>query len=244
MGSVQAERLAQMMVELAIGPVDGEPETALALLARYAAEYAGAAVGLITCSTGPSPDLVIGSDDRVRRLELHQRQAGDGPVVDALRDGSPGGSASLLEARHRWPTYAPLALEAGFAVVHTLILGRSGTVVGALEVLSEGGQQPDPGQLAVVQALADVATVTLLRDHDLVLAQRLAGQLQEALTSRIPIEQAKGALGQLHGIDPEEAFGLLRGYARSHRRNLTEVAVGWLRSPEQFPELGVDAGSR
>lgn len=238
MSTVGVGRLTQLMVELAGGPGDdAEPAAYLDLLTRHLAECTGSgAVGLLTCSTGPSPGLVAGSDDRVRALELRQQQAGEGPVVDALGSECAGAAVALVDAVERWPIFTPLALEAGFAVVQTLVLSRRDVVLGALDIFT--GQPLEAVQLQVVRGLAELATVTLLRTEELRHAQRLAGQLQEALNSRIVIEQAKGALGQLHGVDPEEAFRLLRSYARGHRLNLNEVAAGWLAHPDQFPELG------
>lgn len=50
-------------------------------------------------------------------------------------------------------------------------------------------------------------------------------QLREALRSRITIEQAKGAVSARLGTTPEVAFELIRGLARSQRRNLQEYAA-------------------
>ncbi|MCL2585830.1 MAG: ANTAR domain-containing protein [Streptosporangiales bacterium] len=55
-------------------------------------------------------------------------------------------------------------------------------------------------------------------------SQRLAGQLQAALDSRVVIEQAKGAVSARLGISPGAAFGLLRSYARSRSRPLRQLA--------------------
>jgi hypothetical protein len=51
-----------------------------------------------------------------------------------------------------------------------------------------------------------------------------AEQLQQALESRIAIEQAKGILSERFGLGLEGAFGLLRHAARRERMKLHELA--------------------
>lgn len=66
----------------------------------------------------------------------------------------------------------------------------------------------------------------------------LATQLQNALDSRIVIEQAKGVIAERAGVDIGTAFNVLRKIARSSRRSITdiatEVATGRL-NPEGIP---------
>ena len=50
-------------------------------------------------------------------------------------------------------------------------------------------------------------------------------QLEHALESRLSIELAKGYLAGRDGVTPEEAFQLLRGYARSHHLTLRDVCT-------------------
>jgi len=49
-------------------------------------------------------------------------------------------------------------------------------------------------------------------------------QLEEALRSRIVIEQAKGILAERYRIGVEEAFNVLRAAARAHRVKIHDLA--------------------
>jgi len=86
--------------------------------------------------------------------------------------------------------------------------------------------------------LADMATGYILHARRMQEQQALAQQLRQALDSRIVIEQAKGMIAARQRIDSEDAFGVLRAYARRNSRKLHDAAgdvidgVLNLRSPE------------
>jgi ANTAR domain len=66
---------------------------------------------------------------------------------------------------------------------------------------------------------------------------RRAAQLQEALDSRVVIEQAKGVLVERLDLSPDEAFVMLRRAARSNRMPLRQLAAVVVSSRETPPEL-------
>jgi AmiR/NasT family two-component response regulator len=70
-----------------------------------------------------------------------------------------------------------------------------------------------------------VATIGLIQQRALHQQDILVDQLHTALNSRVLIEQAKGVLAERHGVDPGQAFTLLRAYARNHGKRLTELAA-------------------
>jgi hypothetical protein len=71
-----------------------------------------------------------------------------------------------------------------------------------------------------------------------VLARR-ASQLQEALDTRIVIEQAKGVLAERYGIGVDDAFRILRRAARSNRVRIHDLAARVVASRETPSEFGV-----
>ena len=62
-------------------------------------------------------------------------------------------------------------------------------------------------------------------------------QLQQALESRVQIEQAKGVLAERFAIDLDSAFALLRAAARANRIRIHDLAaevVATRTTPEQI----------
>jgi GAF domain-containing protein len=164
------------------------------------------------------------TSETIELVELMQLQADQGPCLDCFRAGTPVLVADLGEAAERWPRFAPEALGAGFRAVHALPLRLRGKVLGALNLFRTTPGGLDRADATAAQALADVATVALLQHRAVSEAQTLAEQLQDALNSRVAIEQAKGVLAAQGGLGMDDAFLQLRRYARAHHRLLTEVA--------------------
>jgi GAF domain-containing protein len=134
-------------------------------------------------------------------------------------------NADLSTATDRWPLFAPKALAAGFQSVHAFPMRLRENVIGALNLFGRPLRDFSSDETRIVQALADIATIAILQERNVVRAETLTEQLQGALNSRIVIEQAKGALAQLDGTTPTEAFETLRSRARDSRRRLTDVAA-------------------
>jgi hypothetical protein len=82
----------------------------------------------------------------------------------------------------------------------------------------------DPAVARAARCLVDVATIGILQERALREQEVIAGQLQVALNSRVVIEQAKGILAERLQVSPDEAFLLLRRFARDRNYRLTELA--------------------
>jgi GAF domain-containing protein len=170
--------------------------------------------------------VVAASNEDAALIELMQLQNDEGPCLEAYRTATPVITPDLSVATHRWPKFVAAALEQSvFRAVHAVPLRLRGDAIGALNLWSHRPGPIHADDLALGQALADIATIAILQERAIRRAEVLNEQLQSALTSRVIIEQAKGALAQYASVSMEQAFELLRRYARTHRRRLSEVAT-------------------
>jgi GAF domain-containing protein len=197
------------------------------------------AAGLLLADQRGHLRVVAASSEKARVLELFQIQSEQGPCMDCFRSGQPGAVTDLGVEGDRWPLFAPAAQRAGFVAVQALPMRLREQVIGALNLF-----RATPGTFAVAdmrigQALADVATISLLQERLLRQSEALNEQLQTALNSRVTIEQAKGKLAERLRVDTDEAFHLLRGYARSHNRRLSDLARDFVDGSEDIPTLGL-----
>jgi transcriptional regulator with GAF, ATPase, and Fis domain len=199
---------------------------------RSARLLGASAAGLLLADPRGVLRMVAASSEAARLLELFQIQADQGPCLDCFRAGQPVSVADLADAGGRWPRFAPAARNAGFGAVQALPMRLRDQVIGALNLFrAEPGPFPAP-DVRVGQALADVATISLLHERSMRRTDTLNEQLQAALNSRVIIEQAKGKLAERLGVDVDQAFTILRERARSSNRRLSDVAQAFIDGPE------------
>lgn len=182
-------------------------------------------VGLLLYDARDVLQVAAASSERTRDLERFQLQCDEGPCLDCCRAGAPVLVPELAAAQARWPLFASVAVEAGFASVHTLPVRLGDTVLGALGLFGTSPGTLNAEDLALGQAFAHAAAVALATGKEVAGKTTLAEQLQNALTSRVVLEQAKGILSEQGGVDMDTAFTFLRRYARDRNRKLTDLAA-------------------
>ena len=240
MTTVSAERLSKIFVEVADTLVDEFDllEFLHMLAVRAQTLVDASAVGLLLADQRGELQFMAASHETARLLELLQLQNDEGPCLEAYRTGEPVIVGDLRTAAERWPHFEAAATEAGIRSVHAFPLRLRREVIGAMNVFGqESGLTLDETDEQIVQALADVAAIALLQERTIHRGEILTEQLQSALNSRIVIEQAKGVLSQALNVDVDEAFTLLRSYARRGGRRLGEVAQLVVTDLSSIPDL-------
>jgi transcriptional regulator with GAF, ATPase, and Fis domain len=181
--------------------------------------------------------VMAASSEKAHLLELFQLQNDEGPCLEAFSTGAPVSHLDLGAAYDRWPRFAPEAVNAGFHSVHAFPLRLRTAVYGAMNLFDAEGRAISEPDVHLAQALADVASIAMLQDQVIRQSDLRVGQLQHALDSRVAIEQAKGMLAERAHADMDTAFRVLRTYARSNRRHLTDVAVEMVEGVLALDEL-------
>jgi hypothetical protein len=167
--------------------------------------------------------LLAATSEATRELELFQLQADEGPCVECYFSGQPVSVANLQAEAGRWPRFVPAALDAGFASVHAVPMRAAGTILGALGLFGARPGALSDADLLVGQTLAHIASVAILQENPPT-PFTVMPQLRSALTGRTLVEQAKGFLRETLDVTVEDAFTLLRSYARANGEHLTDIA--------------------
>src|ERR1700684_2181897 len=195
------------------------------------------AAGLLLADPRGELRVVAASSEAARLLELSQLQSDQGPCRDCFRTGQPVQAADLAAESQRWPRFVPAARDAGFAAVQALPMRLREHVIGALNLFRATPGAFAPADVRVGQALADVATISLLHERSMRHSDTLNEQLQTALNSRVIIEQAKGKLAERLGVDMDQAFSLLRESARTSNRRLSDLARAFVNGTDPLAGL-------
>ncbi|HEV7974045.1 GAF and ANTAR domain-containing protein [Amycolatopsis sp.] len=183
-----------------------------------------AAAGIMLSDQRGHLQVLASSTEQARLLELFQVQNDEGPCLDCVRTRESVLVADLSETASRWPRFAPQALREGFSAVHAVPLRLRRETIGALNLFGREPGLLGERDLQVARALADIATIGILQERAIRRGEVLTEQLQTALNSRVAIEQAKGALAHAGNLDMDQAFAVLRFYARKNNARLSEVA--------------------
>ena len=169
---------------------------------------------------GGQPVTAAASDDVAELIDQIEREVGDGPCLDAIKDEAVFVDADLTDGSP-WPTlHARVLAETRVRGMAGIRLIDDQRKTGALNLFSD-----TPGTLtatSVDQAimLVSFVSVALLAARE----KRDADTLRAGLTSNREIGKAIGLMMAFHHVDDETAFSILRQASQDMNIKITEVA--------------------
>lgn len=195
-------------------------------LAERVSEYLGLTGAGVTLLVGDQVRFVNAHLEMLAELERVQESYQAGPCVEAVRTCKPVTVADLAvsDAATWWPAYTTQALAVGIRAVAGIPMRTETRAIGAINLYDRSPRDWLEQDLRVVGILADIATGYLVHASEADSQRRLVEHLQQALDTRMIIEQAKGMLAATQGVSIDTAFQVLRKHARNHNARIHDVA--------------------
>ena len=209
-----------------LGVSDGDLRSLLTRVSRLAAETVPQtdAVSLTLGSPG-EPGLLVASSTLAQTGDGMQFHASAGPSFDAFRSGWLVRADDLADDE-RWPSLRRLGSDSDgprSALAMPMVSGD--VVIGVVSVYSSRAGELGDDLVSRVAPFAATAERLVRDDRAVSGLQLTTGQLQEALTSRAVIDQAKGMIMLTARCGPEEAFDVLRRTSQTRNRKLRDIAM-------------------
>ena len=215
------ELLAKFASDLARGRDSGESLKQLALELGADLDAVGVGVSLL------GDDVlrcVASTTAPLDGLEQLQEDRQLGPGVNAARRGTIVVVDELPARAGEWPDFVAEAKRAGISGLMALPLRASGQVLGAICVYFAAAPTWRASELATAMGFADLVAYQLENAAQRRTQGELIAQLRRALETRVVIEQAKGIIAAKRSIGVEEAFDIMRKYARDRNASVHVVA--------------------
>ncbi|MBC2637417.1 MULTISPECIES: ANTAR domain-containing protein [unclassified Rhodococcus (in: high G+C Gram-positive bacteria)] len=159
----------------------------------------------------------------VQDSNVPKQRSRRGPACEAQRRGAVvavgiwrrrGGGGPTRRRRQR----------GGIAATAAVPLRWGGQSLGCLDLHSATPRPWMPGDLSAAAVLVRVVAGPLATDATLRKRQQSTEQLENALESRVVIEQPKGIVAAEGNLTVDETFDRLRRHARRHRTSVHDVA--------------------
>ena len=185
----------------------------------------------------------VASDPLTADLEGIQLELGEGPCMLAHAQRAPVFIADLA-AEERFDQMVPRTLDRGMRAVFTFPLLRNGESIGILDLYRD-----EPGPLSDQQSdaaslFADMVTTAVLNRRRYEDSTAVTQRLQQALDSRILMEQAKGRVSAQVDVDMRDAEQLIHDFARGLGRPVGEVVREIAAGVLGLPRDGADGRHR
>ena len=179
-----------------------------------------------------TPSTTARTSREVALVDELQYRSGDGPCIEAA-ESSEIVVADRIAASERWPGLASEARRFGvqsFLSIPLPPLDEPGARPGAVNLYGSRSDGFARSEVALMNLFTTAAGYAIGSTERYRGARQLALQLEQALESRAVIDQAKGVLMAVHGVDADAAFEMLVDKSQRTNTKLRVVAEDLLAS--------------
>ncbi len=201
---------------------DRDPISSLCLACTDVLGVTGA--GLMLISGNKSLSCIGVSDDIARAVEDVEYTLGEGPCIAAFNDKIPVFEPDLNAGGGRWPEFRKGALAVGVGAAFGFPLLVDQVCIGALNLYQDRAGPLTAQQVDDALVAADIASRTLLTWQAVAPPGMIAWQLEAVPNNRVEVHQAAGRISVQAGVPVDDAIVLLRAYAFSQDRLISDVA--------------------
>ena len=181
--------------------------------------------GIMLMSDDAPRGSVCTTDDVSALIEQLQYELGEGPCVDAHREGRPVTEPNLAApATSRWLAFTGPAVAAGAGAVFGFPLQVGSVRLGALNLYSRHPGELTERQHADALLMADIAAEAVLVVQAEAPPGALAAELEAGSNFQYVVHQASGMVSVQLGVSVGHALLRLRAYAFGNERRLSDVA--------------------
>ena len=199
-------------------------ETTLQRIVDVAARAIPGVFGVsITLKKKSTPYTAVATAPAIQAIDEREYAVDEGPCITALETGELQVLADTA-TETRWPKFTQVCREEGIGSSLGIPLKVEDEVYGAMNLYAVEADAFDDTAIEAASLLGEQAGVALANRRTYSEASDKVRQLQEALETRIVIEQAKGVLMATEGIDADAAFERLKGRSQRSNRKLRLVA--------------------
>lgn len=228
-GFLPLDAAAQALQDLyrVLNPADHHLETHLHCLCEHAVELIDDAdmAGVTVLDEEGNASSATWTSGSVAEIDQLQYRSWEGPCIEAAE------SAKIVVAdrnvaMERWPGFAAAAASYGVGSYLSIPLPplEPGVRAGAVNVY---GSSPDGfarSEVALLNLFTTAAGYAISSAERYRSAHQIVVQLEDALASRAVIDQAKGVLIAVHGVDADAAFAMLVDKSQRSNTKLRVVA--------------------
>jgi GAF domain-containing protein len=212
-------------------PVEAVLERLVMLASRVLPGRGQASVTLVRSEVATT---AAASNDTALRLDATQYEQQRGPCFDAASAGTHVIINDVI-TDERWPEFAAAARDAGFVSSLAIALPVVREVTGALNIYLTDKDAICEESLEIAVTLASYVAVAVANIQRYESAMALARQMQDAMTTRAVIEQAKGIVMAEQRCTSDEAFNVLVKISQERHIKLRDVAERLVASTGSSP---------